>query len=121
MQMSVEPATAAMNQSARVATSIIQSVLALGHIQSRIPDGTWSKKIGALLPTITGQDGKNNGGPAQFNRNTLPLNALVGGPLNPEWCEWLMGFPIGWTALSPLEMHRLQQWQRLHSEFYQTA
>lgn len=21
-----------------------------------------------------------------------------GGVLNPEWCEWLMGFPAGWTA-----------------------
>ena len=21
------------------------------------------------------------------------------GPLNPEWVEWLMGFPIGWTDL----------------------
>lgn len=20
-------------------------------------------------------------------------------PLNPEWCEWFMGFPIGWTEL----------------------
>ncbi|MGN6216540.1 MAG: hypothetical protein ACTHN7_06225, partial [Solirubrobacterales bacterium] len=20
------------------------------------------------------------------------------GPLNPEWVEWLMGFPAGWTA-----------------------
>lgn len=23
------------------------------------------------------------------------------GPLNPPWVEWLMGFPIGWTALPP--------------------
>ncbi len=22
-----------------------------------------------------------------------------GGKLNPEWVEWLMGWPIGWTAL----------------------
>ena len=24
-----------------------------------------------------------------------------GGPLNPEWVEWLMGFPMGWTAMPP--------------------
>ena len=24
----------------------------------------------------------------------------TGGPLNPEWVEWLMGFPPGWTDLS---------------------
>jgi hypothetical protein len=23
----------------------------------------------------------------------------IGGSLNPEWVEWLMGFPIGWTDL----------------------
>jgi hypothetical protein len=23
-----------------------------------------------------------------------------GGQLNPEWVEWLMGFPIGWTELA---------------------
>jgi hypothetical protein len=26
-----------------------------------------------------------------------------GGRLNPDWVEWLMGLPIGWTALRPLE------------------
>ncbi len=32
------------------------------------------------------------------------LAAEVGGPLNPEFVEWLMGFPLEWTALSPSEM-----------------
>ena len=26
------------------------------------------------------------------------------GRMNPEWVEWLMGYPIGWTELSPSEM-----------------
>ena len=30
-----------------------------------------------------------------------PLGRL--GPLNPEWEEWLMGYPIGWTALDASE------------------
>ena len=25
------------------------------------------------------------------------------GPMNPEWVEWLMGFPIGWTELDASE------------------
>jgi len=40
--------------------------------------------------------------PARF-REIFPkteLNAAVGGRLNPEWVEWLMGFPAGWTDLS---------------------
>jgi len=27
-----------------------------------------------------------------------------GGHLNPTWTEWLMGWPLGWTDLKPLEM-----------------
>jgi hypothetical protein len=51
------------------------------------------------LPTPTTQDAHNNGGPAQGIRNTPPLNSVAGGPLNPTWVEWLMGFPTGWTGL----------------------
>ena len=52
-----------------------------------------------LWPTPTTQDAKNNGGQSQHERNSKPLNAEVGGSLNPEFCEWLMGYPIGWTEL----------------------
>ena len=48
-------------------------------------------------PTPTVQDSKNNGAPSQMERNTKPLNAEVGGSLSPNWTEWLMGWPIGWT------------------------
>jgi hypothetical protein len=30
---------------------------------------------------------------------TQMLTSVVGGRLNPNWVEWLMGFPIGWTDL----------------------
>ena len=53
----------------------------------------------AMYPTPTVQDASNNGGPSQYHRNSLPLNAVLGGSLNPTWVEWLMGFPLGWTAL----------------------
>jgi hypothetical protein len=34
----------------------------------------------------------------------LPHQTLkAGAQLNPDWVEWLMGWPIGWTALAPLE------------------
>ena len=28
--------------------------------------------------------------------------------------EWIMGWPIGWSALEPLEMARFRQWLLLH-------
>lgn len=37
------------------------------------------------------------------------------GLLNPYWVEWLMGWPIGWTDLKPLEMDRFREWQQQHS------
>ena len=53
----------------------------------------------SMFPTPTSQDAANNGGPSQHERNSLPLNAVAGGSLNPAWVEWLMGYPEGWTDL----------------------
>lgn len=36
--------------------------------------------------------------------NHRSLRTDVSGQLNPEWVEWLMGFPAGWSALEPSEM-----------------
>jgi hypothetical protein len=41
--------------------------------------------------------------------------ASDGGQLNPEWVEWLMGWPIGWTELKPLGMDRFREWEQQHS------
>lgn len=38
----------------------------------------------------------------------------VGGSLNPTWVEWLMGWPLGWTDLRPLEMDKFQEWFKGH-------
>jgi hypothetical protein len=34
--------------------------------------------------------------------------------LNPAWVEWLMGWPIGWTALDALGTDKFQQWLHSH-------
>lgn len=39
------------------------------------------------------------------------------GHLNPEWLEWFMGWPMGWTKLEPLEMDKYQEWLRWHGGF----
>lgn len=36
---------------------------------------------------------------ATHDRNSRPLSEQIGGLLNPEWVEWLMNWPIGWTDL----------------------
>jgi hypothetical protein len=42
------------------------------------------------------------------------------GALNPDWVEWLMAWPIGWTGSSPLATGRFQAWLRSHGESFQT-
>jgi hypothetical protein len=43
-------------------------------------------------------------------------NKAVGGKLNPTWTEWLMGWPLGWTDLKPLEMDKSHCAQPQHGE-----
>jgi hypothetical protein len=38
------------------------------------------------------------------------------GTLNPMWVEWLMGWPLGWTDLEPLETGKFQQWLNSHGK-----
>ena len=47
---------------------------------------------------------------------TKNLNDQIGGQLNPDWVEWLMGWPIGWTDLKPLAMDKFRQWLRSHGK-----
>lgn len=34
-----------------------------------------------------------------------------GGQLNPDWVEFLMGWPIGWTRLSPMDLDEYEKWK----------
>ena len=59
-------------------------------------------KYGNIFPTPTVNDSKNTGSASQKERNSQALNVAVNGLLNPDWVEWLMGWPIGWSDLKPL-------------------
>lgn len=88
-----------------------------------LPPPAWAQDISVAesgyLPTPTAQSyGNNRGGSAGRVGKVRPsLSALLGGPANPDWLEWLAGFPIGWTALAPLETAKFQQWQQAHGYF----
>jgi hypothetical protein len=40
----------------------------------------------------------------------LGLNQTVGGQLNPTWVELLMGWPLDWTSLNPIDVVQCRQW-----------
>jgi hypothetical protein len=74
-----------------------------------------------MWPTPSARDWKS-GKSNQHGKNARPLNEVillptptanrrsglqshgvnvVEGSLNPDWVEWLMGYPPGWTDISP--------------------
>lgn len=61
--------------------------------------------VAALWPTPRARDWKGQTQRGQYAPGDGLCNALnvTGGSLNPEWVEWLMGFPIGWTDLEASE------------------
>jgi hypothetical protein len=102
----------------------------------KMASGDWKRPSGALMqlrlqdqvrhpnlwPTPKLSDYKNRG---NMSNPSIQRRAAKGkqmdlsmvahptsGQLNPTWVEWLMGWPLGWTDLKPLEMdksHSVQQ------------
>jgi hypothetical protein len=85
-------------------------------------------KFGATLETIVDQLEKKkyptpnvsdaNGAniPHDIGRGYLRAEVLDNyqkdkGQLNPDWVEWLMGWPIGWSSLDPLEKLEFPSWK----------
>jgi hypothetical protein len=73
-----------------------------------------------MVPTPTTprpHDSANTAGKFMPNQRQHDLTAYAasnGGQLNPTWVEWLMGWPLGWTDLKPLETVKFRQWSRSH-------
>lgn len=75
------------------------------------------------LMTPNKRDWKDGGGMTQGNRHSpnlgvqvnrlkdeLLLAGQVGGSLNPDWVEWLSGWPIGWTSMDLLPKAMFVAW-----------
>lgn len=78
----------------------------------------FAKECGSLLPTPTAHNAKEGAYPAEGTRKTPTLAWQLGGKINPEYTEWMMGWPIGWTDLKPSATDKFQSWQQKHSEFF---
>lgn len=88
-------------------------------------DDLITEVVKRTYPTARATDG-TKGGPNQRGSKgdaTLPSAVQPTGKstrptlLNPAWVEWLMGWPIGWTGLEPLEMDRFHWWLRSHGVY----
>jgi hypothetical protein len=90
------------------------------------PESAWNMKRNLNLETMVGRkmtyttptahNSKETNAPSESTRNTPSLAAQAGGKLNPTWVEWLMGWPLGWTDLKPLETDKYHCVQQKHGE-----
>lgn len=75
-----------------------------------------------LWPTPTASEASRGDSPSSRRRNTPNLSCQVnmqnenhGGHLNPQWVEWLMGYPYEWTALEDWATQWFRSQRRKHS------
>jgi hypothetical protein len=69
------------------------------------------KRVPTMTASMSTEGDMNN---ATMHSSKRTPGSGVGGSLNPMWVEWLMGWPIGWTALEPLGTDKFLQWFDSH-------
>lgn len=95
-----------------------------GECWALTPPGEFTKEIGSgSLPTPrkqiqnrpcrTREDYHSN--LEEYLGNRYPF--LCGQLCDPDYAEWVMGWPIGWTDLVPQETDKFHLWQHSHSGF----
>lgn len=58
-----------------------------------------------MLATPTARDWRSGSVLEETHaRNARPLSEQVGGLLSPDWTEWLMGWPVGWSGLDDCDI-----------------
>lgn len=100
--------------SERLTSVPLTSGIGSGSLQKtpvrRWPTPVASMAKGSSLVALTRKTGANRSN----DRLDHAVMAQDGGHLNPDWTEWLMGWPIGWTDLKPLATDRFQLWLQTH-------
>ena len=81
------------------------------------PDRPSYKEANRIWPTPQQRDYRSLDLPGSGNRErkeqkgwTIDLPSQVGGQLNPDWVELLMGWPKNWTCLNPISMIEFDKW-----------
>lgn len=89
---------------------------------TKVANLTMQVKNPKFWPTPSASDNRdrgNIGSPATQRRKEKGKQIMLiqsvsteSGALNPDWVEWLMGWPIGWTDLKPLGTDKFLRWQQ---------
>lgn len=76
------------------------------------PTGGLTRAVWKAFPTPISGDWKGQKRKDGTSGMLSGVQVTGGGQLNPTWVEWLMGFPLGWTELSDLEMQSFRNVQK---------
>jgi len=99
----------------------MDSVGAQNATANRSPDakphqsGTTLCDVIWRLPTPSATDHKGSAQPGQRRGQLSEIEPGTGGRLHPQFTEWMMGWPIGWTACEPAETGSFRKWLETHS------
>ena len=94
--------------------------------KAKSQSGRSLQSFAAKFPTPQASDHRDRGNmsnPSIQRRVTIGKQIMLSqsvdlnsGQLNPTWVEWLMGWPLGWTDLKPLEMDKSHCAPQQHGE-----
>jgi hypothetical protein len=97
--------------------------------QAKSQSGRTLQSFAAKFPTPQASDNRDRGNmsnPSIQRRVAIGKQIMLSqsvdpnsGQLNPTWVEWLMGWPLGWTDLKPLEMDKSHCAPQQHGESLQ--
>jgi hypothetical protein len=94
----------------------LMSEIAPGWSGETLPTPSVAMSKGSSEKALTRKNGKSR------LRNRLDYWVERGGKagrLNPEFIEWVMGWPIGWTDVAPLATDKFREWHRQHGTSFQ--
>jgi hypothetical protein len=85
------------------------------------PDSIISAAGRGSLPTPSGVNGGKNhtmGRVDEWGGSSNPLRGtVIGSMCLPEFEELVMGWPIGWAALTPYATDKFQEWSQQHGDY----
>lgn len=81
------------------------------------PDGKTGRKLVTEVKNWTTPTSSDTGHrKTKYAQGVTPTSMQAGGALNPDWVEWLMGWPMTWTSLEPMAKERWIEWQVKHGQ-----
>jgi hypothetical protein len=108
--------TPTTQDNAQVAGQYATNGTTLAGFVRMFPTATATAAKGSSPASLTRKNGKSR----EFDRLDHFVEANPNGAtgrLNPVFCEWLMGWPLGQTELKPLETARFLEFVQQHGDF----